>query len=291
MPTPPHYPKSENTYIFDPESAAEMARLNCVDKLVTECMGGLFPEHPNPAQIRRILDIACGPGAWVSEIAFSYPEIEVVGVDISQKMIRYAQAQAMVQHLDNAHFLEMDAIQPLQFPDNHFDFVNSRFIGGFMSNQGWLAVINEMVRITHPAGIVRLTESDNLVISNSYALEKLNRLIARAVYLTGRSFNPYRDGAAFTTTPMLEKFLREAGCQPFLRKAYALDFSSGTKANEGQFDNYKVVMKTVQPFLTNVGVATQSELDILYDRLLVELLSEDFRGLWYFYSVWGYKPD
>ena len=71
------------------------------------------------------------------EVARAYPHIDVVGVDISEKMIRYAQAQARVLGLDNVSFQVMDVINPLAFPEEAFDFVNARFISPFMPKDGW----------------------------------------------------------------------------------------------------------------------------------------------------------
>src|SRR5713226_9162939 len=119
---PIEYPKEESTYIIDPESAAEMARLMNQDRLITDGMGGLFPERQdNLTGIHDILDIACGPGGWVLSTAHAYPEINVVGTDISRTMIQYAKAQARAQGLDNAHFSVMDVLKPLEFPDSSFD--------------------------------------------------------------------------------------------------------------------------------------------------------------------------
>jgi SAM-dependent methyltransferase len=95
---------SDNTYVIDSESAAELARLMRQDHLLTTGMGGLFPERANLDGIHQILDIACGPGGWVLETAFQNPGKDVYGGDISQKMIAYAQGQAKIQGLSNAIF-------------------------------------------------------------------------------------------------------------------------------------------------------------------------------------------
>src|SRR5258708_11163398 len=100
--------KEKNTYLNDPESGAEMMRLLDQDHTLTTCMGGVWPEQHNPDAIQDVLDIACGPGGCVQEIAFIYPAIQITGIDISQAMIEYATMQARVQHLDNAHFHVMD---------------------------------------------------------------------------------------------------------------------------------------------------------------------------------------
>src|SRR5690348_12671100 len=64
--------KEENTYILDAESAAEMARLMRQDQLVTAGMGGIFPENIDLSGIQRVIDLACGPGGWPLEVAYTY---------------------------------------------------------------------------------------------------------------------------------------------------------------------------------------------------------------------------
>src|SRR3989442_4575609 len=77
MATPVDSSKSGNVYFNDPESGAEMARLLNQDYLVTKGMEGLFAERSNDfSGIQRILDVACGPGGWVQEVAFAHPEMD-----------------------------------------------------------------------------------------------------------------------------------------------------------------------------------------------------------------------
>ncbi|MBV9689977.1 MAG: class I SAM-dependent methyltransferase [Ktedonobacteraceae bacterium] len=110
MTTPVEPPAGENVYFNDPESGAEMARLIDQDRLITQCMGGALPEQANGfSGIDRMLDIGCGPGGWLLDIAFEHPEIEVVGIDISRAMTDYARGRAEVQGLSNASFHAMDA--------------------------------------------------------------------------------------------------------------------------------------------------------------------------------------
>src|SRR2546429_7102739 len=94
----------KSTYILDSESSAEMARLVRQDRLITQGMGGLFPERSDLTGIARVLDIGCGPGGWVIEVAFNHPNVQVVGIDISQIMIQYARIHAELQGLENARF-------------------------------------------------------------------------------------------------------------------------------------------------------------------------------------------
>ena len=121
-----------NNYFIDIESTTEMARLINQDRLFTENMGGLFPELQDISSMHDILDIACGPGGWILDVATAFPEIRAVGIDVSHTMIEYARASAWSRGLDNASFLVMEALEPLEFADDSFDMVNARSIIGFM---------------------------------------------------------------------------------------------------------------------------------------------------------------
>jgi SAM-dependent methyltransferase len=282
--------KPANAYVIDAENGAELGRLMRLDESLTGCMGGLFPEHPDLDRVRNTLDVACGPGAWANEMAYQYQDMQVTGIAISAIMVRYAQEMAHVQRLDNAHFQVMDATTPLDFPDDHFDLVNARFISGFMLRDDWRPVVKEFARVCRPGGTIRLVELEGWGISNSFALEKLNHLSTRAAYQTGRALSPYPQTASNGITAMLATFLREAGCQEIQMKAHVLDFSAGAPGYFSQYENYKVLGKLIQPFLVKAGVATQEDLDELYERMLADMLSDSFRGLFSFLSVWGRKP-
>jgi ubiquinone/menaquinone biosynthesis C-methylase UbiE len=275
--TPPvDPPKSGNVYISDSESGAEMARLLDQDRLITKGMGGLFSERSNDfSGIHRVLDAACGPGGWALEVAFTHPEIEVVGFDISQAMIDYANAQARVQGLDNTSFQVMNLLNPLDFPDSSFDLVNVRFIN-FLPAASWPQLVQELARITRPGGFIRLTESEWWYYSSSPALENLNAMVIQAIKVQGG----FSQTGRFTgILPMLGSLLRDAGCINIELVSHAIDFSVGTEAYEGFRRDASVVFKLFQPFIIRMGVATQEELDRLYDQMLLEMLQKDFRGL------------
>ncbi len=268
--------ESGNVYFNDPESGAEMARLLDQDHLITKGMGGLFPERSNGfSGIHRVLDVACGPGGWALEVAFAYPEIKVVGFDISRAMIDYASAQAKVQGLDNTSFLVMDILKPLDFPDSSFDLVNARFIN-FLPAAAWPPLLQEFRRITRPGGFIRLTESEWWYFSTSPALENLNALIIRALKIQG---SVSQTGRFTGVLPMLRRFLLDAGCVNIKLVSHAIDFSAGTQFYEGFRRDARTVFKLFQPFIVKLGVATQQEVDQLYDQMVLEMIRDDFCGL------------
>jgi len=115
-------------------------------------MGGLFPERSDLSDVHDILDVACGPGGWVLDVARTYPQVQVTGFDISVLMIEYARAQVLTLELKHASFRVMDALRPLDFPDESFDLVNARSIFAFVPAQAWPGILKELLRITRPGG-------------------------------------------------------------------------------------------------------------------------------------------
>ncbi|HEV2581542.1 MAG TPA: methyltransferase domain-containing protein [Ktedonobacteraceae bacterium] len=275
---------SENTYIIDSESGAEMARLIDQDHSMNEAMGSWFPEPIDLTEIHRVLDVACGPGGWAQEVAWRYPHLQVVGIDISQAMIAYAGQRALVQRLDNASFQVMDARAPLSFPDGAFDLVNARFISAFLPRGEWPGVIRDFARLTRPGGSIVLTEVDIFSPdnTNSPALEEWNALCREAVYRAG-----LYTSTGIRVTSILDQLLQEAGCQDIRQQWHTLDFSAGTPAHATVCLNLEFALKLVQPFLLKMVQTTQARLNELYTQGLHEMNRDDFHGLTTFLTAWG----
>jgi SAM-dependent methyltransferase len=286
MTAPDEKAQSSNVYFNNPESGVETARLIDQDRLITKGMGGLLSEQTDLSRFHRVLDIACGPGGWSQELAFTHPEIEVVGFDISQVMIDYARAMAQVRHLDNLSYYVFDVRQTLSFETASFDLVNSRFIN-FLPAASWPGLMQELDRITRPGGIIRLTESEWWYYSSSPALENLNALLIRALKAQGESFS--QSGRFTGVLPMLGKFLQDLGYTNIEHRSHVIDYSYGTEAYIGFRQDAAANFQLFQPFIIRMGVATQEELSKLYEQMLSEMASESFRGLMFPLTVWGEK--
>lgn len=277
----------ENPYVIDAESEAEMARLIDQERLVTQAMGGPLAEIKDLSGISTILDIACGPGGWVLDAAHRYPEIDVTGIDISNQMIRYAQAYASVRQLPNAHFQVMDALQPLEFPDNSFDLVNARFVVGFVTPATLPGLLAECYRVLRPGGLLRLTEAESNV-TNKASLETLWSWTYQAFTRSGRSFSP--TGVSLGITPVIELLLRRTGFVDLERDAHVFSFSYGAPNHAASYEDLKLAFQLISPFLLKTGVTQQEELDRTYQQALQDMFDEDFCALGYLYTGRGKKP-
>lgn len=98
----------------------------------------------------KVLDISCGTGLVTFPMAEAVgSDGAVTGVDLSEKMIREAAAQAKEKGLDADSFRQMDA-EELDFPDASFDVaVNSL---GMMYYPDPDRAVSEMHRVLRPGG-------------------------------------------------------------------------------------------------------------------------------------------
>jgi ubiquinone/menaquinone biosynthesis C-methylase UbiE len=287
--TPDSSPDSQTYegYVIDAENAAEMARLMLLDRSLTQAMGGPLPEQDDLSHIFQVLDIACGPGGWLLDMATQYPHIQAVGIDISQIMIDYATHQAKSQELANIQFRVMDATQPLAFPDNSFDLVNGRILLGFLSTQQWSSLLAECHRIIKPGGILRLTEAE-WGITNSVALDQFMEINAQALYRAGHSFSAR--GRTFGTTAVLRLLLQEAGFEVVGHRTYEVNYSAGTVIHDSCTQNILVLGKMLEPLFIYTQLTTQEKLETLMKQVGEEMQAEKFCAIDYYLTVRGRKP-
>ncbi|MBX5450847.1 class I SAM-dependent methyltransferase [Thermogemmatispora sp.] len=279
---------SGSTYPIDTEQAEELVRLMQQNCLAIEAVGGIFPEGLDLPEGGRVLDLACGPGGWVLEAAFQYPQVDFIGVDISQSMIEYARAQAQSRQLENARFLIMDVMKPLSFPEATFDAINGRLLSSFMLPAAWPELLKECRRLLKPGGVLCLTDTEG-PLTTSEATERFFALSFQALKRAGQSFSP--DGRHIGITPQLAPLLRQAGFERVRLSASAIDWSSETPAHYSFFKDVMVLLEVSQPFLIQMGLATKEELRQLAQQALAEMQADDFRGLAVAVNAWGHKPD
>src|SRR6266511_4978513 len=94
----------------------------------------------------RVLDIGCGTGSWLMNMAESYPKSTFGGVDITN-----FQRSA---NLPNLAFIQSNIFDGLPFPDNTFDYVRQSNMMCSIRDHQWQFVVDEITRVTKPGGWV-----------------------------------------------------------------------------------------------------------------------------------------
>jgi len=282
-------PPEDNTYLLDAESPTELARLVNQDQMMTRAMGGPLSEQSTEtlSSMQHILDLGCGPGSWVLDVAFAYPHIEVCGGDISKIMIDYANARARSQGIKNASFGVMDITKPFDLADGSVDLVNGRALFGVLRREAWQLFIAECTRILRPGGVLRLTEPVDFGVTNSLAFAQMQALWFQLYTRGGYGFSP--DGSGFGLAPVLPRMLRQADYQSVQYAAHALEFSAHTPDWANFYRNMDVACQLGQESAVKSGVATREEWERVYQQMLIEMNGEDFCGIWHFTTFCGIK--
>jgi ubiquinone/menaquinone biosynthesis C-methylase UbiE len=275
-------------YFLDQNEVGEMTRLLLQDRFFTETIqGGLLSERPTFEGIHRVLDVACGPGGWATAVAQANPGIKVRGLDISEPMINFARARAFQEGVRNIDFDILDATTyPLPYQDHSFDFINARLLYAFMKRDWWPLLVAECYRLTAPGGFLRICTEDAHFITNSNALTHYHSLGCLALYRAGNGF--YEDNLGII--PRLRNWARDAGFEVHSQSHMVIDVSYGTEGHQIAYEDYKILLKALQPFLLRFGVGSQEELDEMYEQCVRDMESKDFAAWWHFSSIWAQKP-
>jgi ubiquinone/menaquinone biosynthesis C-methylase UbiE len=274
-----------STYVVqDRSNQEELLRLSLQDQIVTTGMGGVLPEQPDPTRFESVLDVGCGTGGWLIETAKAFPSIsQLVGVDVSTKMVEYARAQAEIEHVaDRVQFRAMDALRMLEFRAQSFDLVNQRLGASWLRTWDWPKLLSEYQRVCRSEGIVRITESEIILHSNSPALTRLSEIALEAGHQAGLYFTPTADGV----TSQLAELLTRSGFQRVQTQLHQLEHRAGTTQGQRFAQDMEQAFRTMLPFLRK-WTRLPDNYEMIYQQMLSELHRPDFVAPWRLLTVWG----
>ena len=299
MSTNPTEPRREypNTYIVqDRSNQEEMARLTVQDQMATAGMGGVLAEQPDPTIFHRILDVGCGTGSWLIQVAKEFPTTtRLVGADASAKMMEYARKEAQAEQVsDRVEFQVMDALLILEFPENYFDLVNERFAGSFMRTWNWPKLLDELQRVTRPGGIIRLTEVER-VNSNSPSHLRLLALLGEAFYRSGHLFAESKVEGGSSVNPIgvgseSARLLRQYGVKNVQTRASLQEFHAGSPVFQHFIEDTRLTFQTVVPFLRKWS-HFPDDYETIYQQMLKEIQQPNFMASWNLVTAWGTKTS
>jgi ubiquinone/menaquinone biosynthesis C-methylase UbiE len=250
-------------------------------------MGGVLTEQPDPTIFSRVLDVGCGTGGWLLDMARTYPDLTLlVGVDVSSSMLQFAREQARAEHLeDRIEFQVMDALRMLEFPDNYFDLVNARAVTGFLRIWDWPKFLQECRRVCQPGGTVRISEGSMEIRSTSPALTRLFDLALDALHRAGHFFAPDGESVWRALPGLLDRF----DFQDIQTYKYSTVTRAGTEEWQLAFDDMRLLFRTIVPFLQK-WLRVPDDYQEIYQQMLKEMQQPDFESTTNMLTIWGTTP-
>lgn len=289
----------DNTYLLDPEAQEELIRLARQGRLLTESLGLLppnidllrLPSLLNEVRAPSILDLGCATGEWGLALAARYRNLHLVGLDISQRMIAYANKLAENQELaENVQFQVGNALHRLPFPDASFDLVNLRVAVGFMPRTSWEGVVRECWRVLKPRGFFISTEGEAAVTtSENPATAQIGHWLVQALWVSGLGF---WDGisSSYGIHAMQPVFLKRAGFENIEHFPNFSFAGFGDPGYQGWLDNLHMIVQFTEPLITGKLGVLKEDFRAKLEESLREARMDSYRLYTTFLTVTGQKP-
>jgi arsenite methyltransferase len=107
----------------------------------------------------RTLDLGCGPGTQLAQIASLNPDTQFVGIDLSTTMLESARAHIAKLGLSNVRLAQGDITDLRAFPDHSLDAVTSTMALHHLPTRDHIdACFREISRVLKPGGALYLTD-------------------------------------------------------------------------------------------------------------------------------------
>ncbi|KAL1918003.1 uncharacterized protein VTP21DRAFT_3269 [Calcarisporiella thermophila] len=166
---------------FLPNDMEELDRLTMEHYILRWAFDGntIAPVQETLTKGACVLDIGCGPGTWLMEMAADYSNSEFVGVDICDLLREDAAIPP------NCTFSIANILDGLPFEDSSFDFVHHRNMLFSYKIEHWPQVVGELYRVTKPGGWVQLVEMDMQIFRCSAQGESMNGRYRHALLARG----------------------------------------------------------------------------------------------------------
>ncbi|CAG8562892.1 12843_t:CDS:2 [Ambispora leptoticha] len=164
----------------DEEEAERLIRYHNAGKSI---WGGLFksPVEKKLKEGANVIDIGCGSGTWLIDMARKYPNSNFTGIDFSPIFPTDGIPS-------NAQFINYNLLDGLPFEDSSFDFIHQKFLVVAFTQVQWEEkVIPELIRLGRPGGWIEFVESDPYLSSDGESTQRICN--AFRDFLTSKGLN------------------------------------------------------------------------------------------------------
>ncbi len=106
----------------------------------------------------RLLDIACGTGRVLEQLAVAHPQLRLHGVDLSPYYVRVARQRLATAELS----LMVENAESLPYVDGYFDIATCVYLFHELPRNARRQVVKEMLRVIAPGGMLVIEDSAQL---------------------------------------------------------------------------------------------------------------------------------
>jgi ubiquinone/menaquinone biosynthesis C-methylase UbiE len=248
--------------------------------------GRLYPEHIPVNTMERVLDVGCGAGEWIFDLAKRYPRLHIYGIDSREEALQQARVRRSTSNAGQVELRRMGLAPSWPIPDHYFDFVHMWHCARFIAPLQWPCAIQECIRVLGPGGWLSIVELAPGDIS-SPAIMTLQRAMAQVKGQYGMDV-----GGSTEIAPHLYGMLLQAQLEEVAYDLHAIDlgFMGGNSARMFLAEIVRQAV-LVTPFVVQQELLSRVEFDELIDAARTELQAPDLCGWAMLISAYGKRGE
>ncbi|KAG0740013.1 hypothetical protein G6F57_010653 [Rhizopus arrhizus] len=144
------YHSESSSVYWLPNDDEEMDRLVGQHFALKTLLEGNIPkealDHIDLDKGVKILDLGCGPGTWIMDMATEYPNSEFIGIDMCDVFPNNIRPV-------NVTFKIVNILEGLPFEDDTFDMANLTLFILALKKDQWIPLLKEIKRVIKPGGL------------------------------------------------------------------------------------------------------------------------------------------
>lgn len=260
-----------------PSDMGEMNRLDFQHFVLRQAFKGNYAAPLG--QPASILDVGSGTGLWAREMAATFPDAQVVGVDIKAPAEIERGAAATDPRLAHYRFVAGNILEGLPFPDASFDFTHQRLLFFAIPSDRWQFVLDELARVTRPGGWVEVVEGRYGYEPMGPAAQRIADVMLSA--MLQRGIDPRNSNN-------LARYLESAGLRPAQTRTVKLPVGAwGGRIGQLAATDVQTFSQASKPLLLAQGMS-ERDADALIEAMRGEC--ETLHYTWPFTIAYGQRP-
>lgn len=147
------------------DASVELLFLGTADimrRQIIPCISQFIWDSDKTSSEMKLLDLACGTGRTLLQLAKTHPVIEYTGVDLSPDYLE--EAQANLRKVEKLSLTHANG-EELPFKDHHFDILTCVYLFHELPRDVRRRVMDEMFRVLKPGGLLVIMDSCQLIES------------------------------------------------------------------------------------------------------------------------------
>jgi len=252
----------------------------------TTALGGLVSNAVKMQEVSTVLDVGCGEGNWVLDLARQHPRLRVTGIDMNHHALSASTRFAQFHGISNVTFHHMDATASLRFENNMFDLIHMRS-AQFLYDSRFDGIMSELARVLRPGGWLHLIEFEPGATSSA-AFDRMLNLFIHTIHTAHKSTSDAASNVGIAA--QLYDILLNGYLLDVSYTVHAVDFSTtNTLSAKAFIDEVLLAMRNVKAIVCRRNPITATDYDALLIQAHADMMRPDACGYGYLISAVGCK--